>query len=64
MKTLLGCSMLMLVVQSLAVAEDDPWVLSANNRPQAEELLPAPVLDRQFPRDRFTIPALLHGGSD
>ncbi len=46
MKARLACSIVMLMLGSVAGAEDAPWVLSANNWQQAEDLLPAPVLER------------------
>jgi hypothetical protein len=46
MKASIAFLLVMLVLRSHAFAAGEPWVLSANNWQQAQELLPAPILDR------------------
>jgi hypothetical protein len=46
MKASMAVLLVMVLLPSLGLADNEPWVLSANNWQEAEELLPAPVLDR------------------
>ncbi len=46
MKASIAFLLVVLALASLASADDQPWVLSANNWQQGEALLPAPILER------------------